>query len=258
MVNICFNEDEKKEIFRQALKLIKTGLITGINFIKSDKPLPQTSVIVHYLHDSNRLLNLVRKEINKLGIKGDIILPRFTYYFMHPAYSEKPDFLEEYKNAKFLDENLNPKSIDEVVKNPANTIINSQELDLLIPIEKENVSDLVSKIQEADNTGSEKWIHPVIIVKGDVTFPVSKGFVKKDYASLSRQNAEFYSIVVDENKKIELEKELNKICDKIKLGANISLGKDSVIYFPSQINPEFEAYIGGEFKLVDNPSMDSI
>ncbi|MBI2671889.1 hypothetical protein HYX16_03065 [Candidatus Woesearchaeota archaeon] len=96
--------------------------------------------------------------------------------------------------------------------------------------------------------GSERWLHPVIIIKGEAVYPIAQGFVRKDYASLSRKKSEFYSIVLNKKKKRKLQLELDKICKKIRSDTDTSLGKDSVIYFPSQINQEFETYIRENWK----------
>lgn len=239
-----FNEEEKKEVFRNSVNLMREGLITGVNFIQSEKSLPETSIILHYLQDSGKHLEFVIEKINSFGVKEKIVLPRTTFYFLDPKYVKKRNFLDEYENAEFLDdESLAHLDIKEVIKNPNNVILKAKELDLLIPIEKENISGLVLKIQEADKKGPDKWVHPVIIVKGYVKAPIVPGFVKKDYVSLSRKKAEFYAIVIDEKKKRILKKQIDKICEEIKLDAKTSLGKDSVIYLPSQINPELDQYI---------------
>lgn len=239
-----FSDEETKEVVKNALGLMRKGFITGINLIKADKALPTTSVIIHYLQDSNKHLDFVIEEIKKFGVKDKLIVPRFTYYFLDEDYTEKEDFLDEYKNAKFLDEkNLSSKNINEVIQNPKDTIIETTELDLIIPAEKDNIQSLVSKIQQADKIGPKKWMDPVIIVKGNASFPVAPGFVSKDYMSLGRENEEFYSIVVDKRKKRILKKKIDKICEKIRFEAKTSLGENSIVYVPSQINSEFERYI---------------
>lgn len=236
-----FTESEQKEITKQALRLVKCGYLTGVNFIHSEQPLPDTAVIVHYLQDSKSQIDFVAEELKKFGKLEPLILPRKTHYVLDPQYAAKGNFRKEYARATFLDEELSPKPIGEVVKNPQGTIVLSEEIDMLIPLPSGDISALVAHIQKSDKAGPERWLHPALIVKGSAPVPVVPGFVAKDYASLSRPNGEFYSIVADEQRKQRLRKRLEKICQELRGTTAVSQG--SVLWFPSQINPELETYI---------------
>ena len=156
---------------------------------------------------------------------------------------KKRNFREEYGKARFYDEVLEPKSIEEVIQHPKGTVVRSEEMDILIPLAEQDVSHLVSKVQTADREGPERWLHPVIIVKSEAQIPITSGFIAKDYASLSRTNAEFYSILLDETRKQRLLKRLESICHTLQGSGEAQLSRDSVLWFPSQINPEFNAYL---------------
>ncbi|MBI4155108.1 hypothetical protein HY498_03415 [Candidatus Woesearchaeota archaeon] len=55
-----FTMEEFKQVIRRAKELIKRGYFTGINLIQSTKPLPESSIIIHFLHDSKRHIKVNR------------------------------------------------------------------------------------------------------------------------------------------------------------------------------------------------------
>ncbi len=238
-----FTEAERQEITRRALQLVKGGYITGVNFIRSEKPLPPTAVIVHYLQDSKEQIHFVCEELKKFGTFEMLMLPRITQYVFDSSYVKKRNFLQEYQTATFVDETLFPKSIADVVQRPQGTIVITEEMDLLIPLEARDISALVQHIQDADRAGPSQWRHPAIIVKGNAPVPIAPGFVAKDYASISRTQAEFYSLVADELRKQRLLKRLEAICQQLQSSTQAQLVQDAVLWFPSQINPELNTYI---------------
>lgn len=250
-MRVDFDEEERKEITRQALQLVKRGYLTGVNFIHSESPLPKTAVIIHYLQDSQSQIDFMCGELKKFGTLDILLLPRLTQYLFDPVYVKKPSFWKEYKHAQFVDEHLRPKSIEEVAQHPEGTIVLNNEHDVLIPLESGNITKLVKYIQEADRSGPSRWLHPAIIVKGNMPVPIVPEFVMKDYASVSRSHAEFYSLVADEQRKQRLLKRLEAICQQLQTSTQAQLLQDAVLLSPSQINPELDSYINENQRELD-------
>lgn len=233
---INFKQDEFREIIERSKELITRGYFTGINLLQSEKELPQNSIIIHFLHDSQKHLEKVSSNIKS----DNIIVPRFTYYIAREDYFKKVNFREEYKNAMFFDRDFNSISIDEAIKNPKDVTISNRELDLIIPLNKENnLLKIITQIQEADE-GKEAWIDPVIIIRTKKPIKKLDSFLSKHYVSITRKNEEFYSILTDIERVKALEKYLNALCTKNRIS---ELRRSDIIFYPSQINKEFNNYL---------------
>lgn len=238
-----FSEQEKREIVEIGFDLIDRDLITGINLIESTKELPKNALIIHYLHNSQNQISFILNQIAKFNLQT-ILLPRETYYILDPIYTKKPNFTKIYKTSSFFEKReLKPRTIEDVINDPKEIIVKNKELDLLIPLdEKELPSKIVSMIYKTDKKSPERWTHPAIILKGEVFLPSIPGFIKKDYISLCRKKAEFYAIALDKKRKRALKKYMDSICREMKKDAESTLKTDSVLYLPSQINPELDLY----------------
>ncbi|MCK4670556.1 MAG: hypothetical protein KAT43_05115 [Nanoarchaeota archaeon] len=234
---IDFNDVEFKGIILRAKDLIKKGYFTGINFLQSDSILPDSSVIVHFLHDSKKHLEAIENDISR----DHLIVPRFTYYMLKSEYFEKPDFGEEYGTAMFFDSDFNNISIDEAVKNPHGVTISNKELDLIVPIaEIVNLGQILKDIREADRKNPKQWIDPVIIVKTKTPIKSLEGFVNKYFVSISHEREEFYCVITDRQRADALERYLDKLCERIQIG---KLRRCDIVFSPSQINTEFADYL---------------
>lgn len=132
--------------------------------------------------------------------------------------------------------------MDEAIKNPYNVTIANKELDLIIPLtNSKSLEEIVNKLKEIDRKGVEPWIDLVIIVKtkGE-PIQTLKQFVDKHFVSITRGKEEFYSILTDEERKKALEKYLDNLCEKVKIG---KLERSDVVFCLSQVNIEFAKYL---------------
>jgi len=161
---------------------------------------------------------------------------------MDPVWSKKSEFADEYKSARFFDISGNLKSLEDVMKNPFDTFIESTEWDVIIPVSFSNVNSIAQKVYDAEKSGPLKWMTPAIIARG-IEVPHLDGFSKAHYASLARQNAEFYSLVIGNLRKSKLRRKLKTMCAELRNETNIGLRKNSVLWMPSEINSEFERYL---------------
>ena len=187
-----FSKNEYDYIMKIARNFIINNKITGVNLIQSEKSLPKSSIIVHFLHDNKDHLNYL---IEKINTEYDI-LPRYTYYISEPEYFKKPNFKEEYKNAVFLDSSFNKISMDEAITNPFGVTIVNNELDLIIPNQKSsNLLYLIDILRQCNNEGPYPWIDPVLIVKTENELQLKNDFLNAYFLSISRENEEFYTIV---------------------------------------------------------------
>lgn len=232
-----FNVDEFNQIIERSKELIKRGYFSGINFLQSDKVLPQTSIMVHFLHDSERHIQGIVPYINV----EHIVVPRFTFYSIRLEYVNKPNFREEYSSAIFFDSEFKVITIDEAIKNPYNITVSAKELDLVIPLSDEiSLSDLVDNIRKADRKGVEAWIDPVIIIKTKTPLNVLKQFVDKYFVSLAKEKEEFYSVLTDKARVESLERYLDNLCKRTQIGR---LRRSDIVFSPCHINQEFMRYL---------------
>ena len=234
-----FGDEEFKEILKRSAKLVERGYFTGINFIQSNISLPNESIVIHFLQDSRPHLEQIVKNIEF----PYQIVPRFTYYRMDRKYLDKKDFKNEYKDAQFYDENFNPVSLIGVIENPPKEInVANNELDLIIPLSGNHLSDLVITIQEADDTGPFPLVDPVIIIQTKKLFETLPGFENMmHYVGIMREKEEFYTIIHENSRALALKKYLSKICKEIpQIG---KLNEKSITFDLSQINKEFFDYI---------------
>ena len=211
-----FSKEEFTEILKHATRLCSHGYFTGVNFIKSEIPLPKESVIVHFLQNSKKHLEVVQ---NKIKIKT-IILPRNTFYFLDPKYFEKPSFDEDYKNSKFFDETFSEVSSAKAKEKKEGISVEVQEFDLLIPLNVSNLEETIKILKEADEEQLTQWMDPVVIVKSKNKLMTLPGFVNdKTYVSLERDCEEIYAILHDKEHSEALEKYYQKLCkNKPKIG----------------------------------------
>ena len=70
-----FTSEEFDTIIKNTKNLLAKEYIIGINFIQSKKPLPTSSIIIHFLHDNEEHIDNVSK---KIKIKH-FIVPRLAY-----------------------------------------------------------------------------------------------------------------------------------------------------------------------------------
>jgi|GEM_PF-3717206 len=241
---VDFNEREKRIVIANGLDLIKDGYVTGFNYLNSEKPLPDNALLIHYLHDSQIQIDYVKKEG---GFSDDDFrqVRRFTYYMLDPNWMKKPEFASEYSAAKFFDLFGNLKSLDDALKNPFDTFIESTEWDVIVPVSNADVSSVAQRIYDAERKGPLKWMTPAIIARG-VEVPELSGFSRAHYASLARQNSEFYSLVVGNLRKSKLRRKLKTVCADLKNEANVDLKKNSVLWLAGEINSEFGRYLTGQ------------
>ena len=246
-----FNEEEKKIIGNIAALLMQNGYFTAFNFIESETPLPDNSIIIHYLQDSKEQIEYLKtKLIQKFSYdeKELSVVPRLTYYILDPKYVKKPRFKDEYKDAKFFDEKFDLVDIEEVIANPSNKVTCSEELDFLIPVESENdIGNLALFIKNIEKIGPEPWLDPAIIIRSKITHMRLEGFIRKHYCSIRKTNAEFYSIIFDDKRKKMLEKYLSCVCNKVS-AEQLSFGMNSVMFLRGDINKQLHDYMKRNIK----------
>lgn len=232
-----FSDEEFKAIIERSKYLIRRGYFTGINFLQADLNLPQTIIIVHYLHDSQEQIKVVKKVVPN----PCIIAPRLTYYLLKQNYFQKPNFREEYEHSTFLDNNFIEISINEAIRNPHDVAVCNKELDLVVPVyNPRTLTNIITKIVEADRAGPMRWIDPVIIVRTNISLTNLEGFVDKYFVSLSRGSEEFYAILNDKRKMKALESYLDKLCETTKIGEII---RSDIVFSSSKVNKDFAYYL---------------
>ena len=232
-----FTMEEFKQVIRRAKDLIKKGYFTGINLIQSTKPLPESSIIIHFLHDSKKHIKSIESKINLYHE----VIPRFTCYCASPKYFRKLNFKEEYKNSIFLDSDFNIIPMREAIKDPKDKIILNEELDLIIPIDtNKSLEEIVRNLRKSDKEGSETWEDPVIIIKTEFKIRKIPRFLHKYFVSLIRNREEFYSVLSDKQRVNALERYVNNLCQRTKVG---TIKRSDIVFYPSQINEEFMRYL---------------
>ncbi len=241
-----FNKSEFELIVSTALDLISKRKLTAINHIHSkEKPLPKNKITIHYLQDyEDQIQNTQNKILQKFPFINSLITPRNTFYRLDPIYTKKPNFIEEYKNAIFLDSQLHDVSIEDVIENPNQKIISNNELDLLIDgLQNKDILIFLNALMQIDKEGPHPWIDFAIIVKDDGSIKTLKDFVRKDYASIRKGNSEFYSVLPNDKSKNYLNDYVAKICKTIKDRKGIKIHCGSLLISKSFINKEFSRYI---------------
>ena len=233
-----FSEEEYGTILRKGIELIQHGYFTGVNFIQSSNPLPKESIVIHYLHDSQRHIDYLRPKL----FGSSSVVPRFTYYAFDTKYFDKLEFDKKYINALFFDENFNRISIKNAKIKRKNIFIGNLELDLLLQLNTVSLEDIVKNIISSNKLDLERWIDPVIIIRTKTTLPTLSGFVNSKYfVGLGRTNEEFYTILTDEIRARALMTYLNRLCkSNLKIG---ELNEKSIVFEVSQINEVFYNYM---------------
>jgi len=230
-----FNHETFIKIIRRGTLLISHGYFTGINFIQSEEPLPQESIIVHFLHKLPSHIDHVRSRLSS----PSLVIPRWTFYQLRPGYFDKTTFDEEYKEALFFDESFNPLEREVAKSVKLGITVANQELDLLVPLEEASLQTIVEAIQEADATGPHQWQDPVIIVRSAQTLLPLPGFVPPGaYASLKRVREEFYTILLDQEHRAAFDSYLKRSHRTSPTAAH-----EDVAFEPCQVNLEFLEYM---------------
>lgn len=239
-----FTNEEFNQIIKTSKDLIRRKYIAGINFLQSDTSLPQASIIIHFLHDSEKHI----KEIESGIGEPHLVVPRYTYYTARPKYFLKPNFKEEYKNALFFNSEFRQISIEDAIRNPYGVTISNNELDLIIPLSNElRLPRFIKRLQNQDRKGPEPWIDPVIIVKSEDKLKTLENFVYKHFVSISRSKEEFYSVLTDGKRIKSLERYLDNVCNRSKIG---KLRRSDIVFNLSHINEEFANYLD---KIMNEP-----
>src|SRR3989344_51797 len=182
---LIFTEKQREAFLKKGIKLLLNNYFSGLNLISSEQPLPTESIVIHFLHDSERHLD---KVVQGLKIPYQIV-PRRAFYHFDPKYSEKEEFRTEYKDAKFYNEEFNRVSIDDVINHKYNTlIVENNELDLIIPSQQDNIAATISSVQKSDLEGPFRWLDPVIIIKTKQEVPLIHGFNNSLLLSIAKDN----------------------------------------------------------------------
>ncbi len=232
-----FQQEEFKQIIERSKDLIRKGYFTGINFLQSETLLPKNSIIVHFLHDSEKHL----KEIESAVTGEHFIVPRFTCYLLKPEYFQKTNFKEEYKHAIFLNSEFKLIPIDEAIKKSQGVTVLNRELDLIVPIiHSKTLYDTVKNIQLLDQKGPEPWLDPVLIIKTKTPLKTLEGFVDKQYVSIEKEKEEFYSILTDKKRTNALSNYLDKLCATTQIG---NLRRSDIVFDASQVNERFAEFL---------------
>lgn len=230
-----FTLEEFEAILEKSQELMRKSYLTGINFLQSEKPLPKEKIVIHFLHNSTKYLEDILLET---GVKGEII-PRFGLYKTRPEYFTSQDFIEKYKDAIFIQEGKRI-SLEEATYIKSNISVINLEQDLLIPYkEKEDLTEAILKLREADNITKGHWIDPVIIVRTKIPFSL-QDFGSRDCISLTKEKEEFYTIVFSEEKKKYFLRYIQKLCKKRSLG---NLHYEDIVFSLSLVNNEFLSYL---------------
>ena len=232
-----FSKNEYNYIMSIARDFIANKKITGVNLIQSENSLPQSAVIVHFLHDSKEHLDYFVKNINA----NYEILPRYTYYLSKPEYFKKPEFKGEYKKAIFLNSYFEIIPIEEAIAKPLGVTIVNNELDLIIPVKKpSNLTNLIDIIREGNENGPFPWLDPVLIVKTEEVLKLKYNLNNTYFLSISREKEEFYTIINNKNMQMEIANFLENEC-KISCVGNLIVS--DIVFKPSYVNKEFYKFI---------------
>jgi len=202
-----FSDDEFRQVIEMSKELIAKGYFSGINFIQSRCPLPQDSIIIHFLHDN---LNYIEKMKNALR-QDSYVLPRFTFYFIRREYFKKTDFLDEYKNALFFDSSLKEIDLGGVLEKNEDVMVANKELELLIPLGiSSNIESILKRIQKIDYASLERWMDPVIILKTQTKYKKLENFFDKFILTITRKNEGVYTVIAYEKRKAELKEHIQQ------------------------------------------------
>ncbi len=233
-----FSNDELESILGQAVRLTQRGYFTGMNFVAADQPLPTSSIVIHFLHDSAQQIEHVQKAS---GVSG-LVIPRFSIYRMDPKYFDKPEFREEYKDATFYDRYFKPTSMQEAIIQKQDVIVAHPELDLLVPLHAENLEKTVTVLCGADTIGPAPWEDPVVIIRSTAKLLSLSGFVPDlHFAAITGVNEEFYTVLADEQRFKGLQKYLKLTCAQGHCPGKLNEG--AIVFSPSQVNHEFFSYM---------------
>ncbi|VVB81770.1 Uncharacterised protein [uncultured archaeon] len=233
----CFSAIDLQEIRRHAHNLITRGYFTGFNIVRSSKSLPSAAIMLHFLHDAQDQIDYITRTS---GLVGFQVLPRETAYLFDLIYAKKKDFEKEYKNAVFIGTDGSQIPLSEVGNQKTAPLVVSDELDLMATLDVQTLEQIVMKLESANRSGPQPWIHPVIIVKSVSPLDRIPGFVDRiKYVCISKNNEEAYALVEDD-KCLSLQKYVDKFVCVQDLGKTRS---NIVVFHPSQINQKFFEYM---------------
>lgn len=244
-INSDFSQKELEFIISAALDLISRRELTAINLIHSEKKkLPTDKIIIHHLQSSSEQLKYIESEVRKMYQgSGILTLPRLTFYRFESDYLAKPNFQEDYKNAKFFNSRLEAVDISVLSRNPEGKIVANEELDLLIfGLNTQAIANLAGVLVAIENSGPSPWIDPAIIIKDDGLMEKLKGYVRRDYASVIKGHSEFYSVLPKKGRKRYVHNHIRKLCKNIK-DAKLEIREDSLLISEAFINRELNRYI---------------
>ncbi|MBI5797884.1 hypothetical protein HZA98_03190 [Candidatus Woesearchaeota archaeon] len=232
-----FSQEEFELILGRSQELIRKGYFTGINFLQSEKLLPQEHIIIHFLHNSRLHIDDM---LSKVPFHGEII-PRYSFYKTKPEYFQRGGMKEKYSEALFFNQKGELISTENTLASTEEIYTLNPELDLLIPLSpNENLESLVREIQHVDNIGIAPWIDPVIIIRPESSLALPD-FVERTCISLTKDKEEFYTILPTLKKKKAVVKYLKRLCRQTTIG---SLRYTDIVLTPSHINKSFAKYLG--------------
>lgn len=230
-----FSQEEFDLVLQRSQELIRKSYFTGINFLQSEKALPQEHIMIHFLHNSKTYLEDILSHTSFLGE----VIPRYSMYKTRPEYFTSQDFLEKYKNAIFIHEGKHV-SLEDTLRIKKNISVLNPEQDLVIPYkEKANLAEIVKKLQKIDRSSKGHWIDPVLIVRSQDSLSIPD-FASRDCVSLTKEKEEFYTLLSSIQKKKKLVRYLKKLCKEKPLG---NLDYEDIVFSLSLVNNEFLRYL---------------
>ncbi|MBW2969981.1 hypothetical protein KY319_02550 [Candidatus Woesearchaeota archaeon] len=232
-----FSLDDLQEIRKHAHNLINRGYFTGFNIVHSNSQLPSAAIVLHFLHDNQAQIEYVTKNTKLTGFQ---ILPRETAYMFDLIYTKKKGFEKEYANAKFIGPDGKFIPLSEVKNQKIAPLVVADELDLISPLNAQNLESTIEDLEEIKKQGPDPWIHPVIIIKSVAPCKKIPGFIEQvKYVCVSKHQDEAYALV--ENDKCS---HLQKYVDRFVCINELGKSRPNIVVFhPSQINKEFFEYM---------------
>ena len=234
-----FTKKQRDALLKKGVTMLLHNYFSGLNLVSSEHLLPTESILIHFLHDSQRHLD---------GIVGELtmpylVVPRRTFYVIDQKYVRKSDFADEYKNATFFDNAFQVVSIDELAyRRYEKLIVENEELDLIIPASAASLPEMVSRIQQLDKAGESRWFDPVIIIKTEQAIPLIPGFDGEAvYLSIAKEREELYTIVRGDARIRAVKAYLTEACTMRK--ARETSVTCHAAWYNSQINKEFASYM---------------
>ncbi len=242
MVRVLANlrAEERAAIADLTSRILAHSAASGVNLVQyvGRSAPPTQAIIIRYLHSQIPQIDFVSSLLRKQFEKEAAPSPRDAWYLVDPTWVENEDeFRNKYANSQFLDGQLNPTNLDDVIKNPQNKFIVDEELDLVVELTPEDkISEMAQYILsvERDGPAAPAWQTPVVIVRSETELPQIGGFVRKPYFSISDTGLEYYSVLYESESAQQL---LRLVAVKHQVLAR------SCRILNSQINKKFEEYL---------------